>query len=173
MVTDVDWPNGWEGGHLTGHDEVRAYWTRQWAEIDSSAEPLAITKRRDGHVQVRVHLVGRNPAGDVLFDEEALHVYAFRDELVERMAIEHPESHQSRAPGALCQRGGHRADAAGLIDAGESAAGRRFWALYSPVPDGGLVAARVARYARHVVARREDVHDLPGRRSCGRRVGVD
>jgi hypothetical protein len=91
MVADVDWPNAWEGGRVVGHDEVRAYWTRQWTEIDSSAEPLAITARRDGRVDVRVHLVGRSPAGDVLFDEEAVHVYLFRGELVERMTIEPPD----------------------------------------------------------------------------------
>jgi hypothetical protein len=31
---DVQWPNGWEGGYVNGHEEVRAYWTRQWQEID-------------------------------------------------------------------------------------------------------------------------------------------
>ncbi len=35
LASDVDWPNGWEGGYVKGHDEVRDYWTRQWAEIDS------------------------------------------------------------------------------------------------------------------------------------------
>jgi hypothetical protein len=35
-----------------------------------------------------VHLLGRSPAGEVLFDDEALHVYTFRGDLVERMAIE-------------------------------------------------------------------------------------
>ncbi len=32
MAPDVRWPNGWEGGYVNGHDEVRTYWTRQWAE---------------------------------------------------------------------------------------------------------------------------------------------
>ena len=36
MSADVDWPNGMEGGHVRGHDEVRAYWTRQWAVLDLS-----------------------------------------------------------------------------------------------------------------------------------------
>ena len=88
MVADVDWPNGWEGGYVKGHDEVRAYWTRQWAEVDSSAEPLAISTRPDGRVAVRVHLVGRDPQGDLLFDREATHVYTFRDGLVTHMSIE-------------------------------------------------------------------------------------
>ena len=88
MTADVDWPNGWEGGYVKGHDEVRAYWTRQWAEVDSSAEPLAITTRPDGRVEVRVRLLGRTPQGEVLFDREASHVYTFRGDLVAHMSIE-------------------------------------------------------------------------------------
>ena len=30
LTSDVEWPNGWEGGYVHGHDEVRDYWTRQW-----------------------------------------------------------------------------------------------------------------------------------------------
>jgi len=29
MHPDVHWPNGWEGGYVTGHKQVREYWTRQ------------------------------------------------------------------------------------------------------------------------------------------------
>lgn len=28
MDTAVHWPNGWEGGFVHGHQEVRDYWTR-------------------------------------------------------------------------------------------------------------------------------------------------
>lgn len=34
MTSDVDWPNGWEGGRIVGHDDVRDYWERQWAAVD-------------------------------------------------------------------------------------------------------------------------------------------
>jgi hypothetical protein len=88
MTSDVDWPNGWEGGRVVGHDQVRDYWERQWAEIDSTAEPAAVSERPDGEVEVRVHQVGRDLAGSVLFDEEVRHVYAFRGDLVQRMTIE-------------------------------------------------------------------------------------
>jgi hypothetical protein len=37
---------------------------------------------------VRVHLVGRDPAGGIVFDHDARHVYTFRDDLVQRMTIE-------------------------------------------------------------------------------------
>ena len=88
MTADVDWANGWEGGRVVGRDAVRGYWQRQWAEIDSTAEPTAVTERPDGTTEVAVHLVARDSEGAVVFDEHALHVYAFDGDLVERMTIE-------------------------------------------------------------------------------------
>jgi hypothetical protein len=88
MTDDVDWPNGWEGGYVAGHDEVRDYWNRQWAQVDSRAEPIAFSQRPDGDVEVSVHQTGRDSEGRVLFDEQVRHVYAFRGDLVERMTIE-------------------------------------------------------------------------------------
>ena len=47
MHEDVDWPNGWEGGRITGRDAVRDYWTRQWESIHSHVEPQAFTESGD------------------------------------------------------------------------------------------------------------------------------
>lgn len=88
MTPDVDWANGWEGGRVTGREAVRDYWQRQWAAIDTSAEPTAVTEREDGTVEVAVHLVARDSAGEVLHEAEGVHVYEFRGDLVERMTIE-------------------------------------------------------------------------------------
>ena len=88
MTPDVDWANGWEGGRVAGRDAVRDYWQRQWAEIDSTAEPTAVTERPDGTVEVAVHLVARDKAGRVLNDGEGRQVYEFRGDLIERMTIE-------------------------------------------------------------------------------------
>lgn len=88
MTPDVDWANGWEGGRVVGRDAVRDYWQRQWAAIDSTAEPTAVSERPDGTTEVAVHLVGRDGAGQVLFDEHGLHVYEFEGALVRRMTIE-------------------------------------------------------------------------------------
>jgi ketosteroid isomerase-like protein len=88
MTEDVDWANGWEGGRVVGRDAVREYWQRQWAAIDSTAEPTAVTERPDGTTEVAVHLVGRDGSGEVLFDEHGLHVYEFEGQLVRRMTIE-------------------------------------------------------------------------------------
>ena len=35
MAPDVAWPRAFKGGFVRGHEEVRAYWTEQWAEIDT------------------------------------------------------------------------------------------------------------------------------------------
>lgn len=34
MSENVDWPKASEGGRVIGKEEIRAYWTRQWAEFD-------------------------------------------------------------------------------------------------------------------------------------------
>jgi ketosteroid isomerase-like protein len=88
MTPDVDWANGWEGGHVLGRDAVRDYWQRQWAAIDSTAEPTAMTARRDGTVEVAVHVVARDHDGNVVGDAHGRHVYDFRGDLVQRMTIE-------------------------------------------------------------------------------------
>ena len=88
MTPDVDWANGWEGGRVVGRDAVRDYWQRQWAEIDSTAAPTAISERPDGTIEVAVHLVACDKAGKLLSDAEGVHVYEFRGDLVERMTIE-------------------------------------------------------------------------------------
>ena len=88
MHDDVDWPNAWEGGRVRGRDAVRAYWTRQFAEIDPRVTPTAFADaaRRPGR--------GRRPPGrprrrgDLLSEGDVVHVYAFRDGLVERMDVE-------------------------------------------------------------------------------------
>jgi limonene-1,2-epoxide hydrolase len=88
MAPGVRWPNGWEGGYVNGRDEVREYWRRQWAEIDSSVEPVAIDEEPGGLVAVRVHQVVRDLKGEVLVDKEVTHVYRVEDGLIAEMRIE-------------------------------------------------------------------------------------
>jgi hypothetical protein len=75
MTQDVSWPKASEGGKVVGKEEVRAYWTRQWAEFDPHVEPLAITEGDGGKVRVRVHQLVKSIQGDVLSDSEVLHVF--------------------------------------------------------------------------------------------------
>jgi ketosteroid isomerase-like protein len=59
MHPDVDWPNGWEGGRVIGHQAVREYWTRQWAAIDPRVEPVGFETDEDGRTVVKVYRRGR------------------------------------------------------------------------------------------------------------------
>ena len=87
MHPDVDWPNGMEGGRELGRDAVRAYWTRQFAIIDSRVEPVGFTEAADGRIAVDVHQTVRDLDGNVLSDGRVTHVYTLRDGLVARMDI--------------------------------------------------------------------------------------
>jgi nuclear transport factor 2 (NTF2) superfamily protein len=87
LASDVRWPNGWEGGVLRGHQEVRDYWTRQWAAIDPTVVPVAFDTESDGRVAVTVHQVVRDKDGTTLVDETVNHVYRFVDGLVSNMEI--------------------------------------------------------------------------------------
>ena len=87
MAPDVVWPNGWEGGVVRGREEVRAYWTRQWAEIDPTVEPVDFRREQDGRVAVTVRQVVRDLAGTVIAEGHVRHVYRFADGLVQDMEI--------------------------------------------------------------------------------------
>jgi nuclear transport factor 2 (NTF2) superfamily protein len=63
MHRDVHWPNGWEGGYVDGHDEVRDYWTRQWREIDPHVESISFKEREDGRIEVEVHQLVKDLQG--------------------------------------------------------------------------------------------------------------
>ena len=87
LASDVDWPNGWEGGYLRGREEVRSYWTRQWAEIDGTVVPRAFSTEPDGRVDVTVHQVVRDLDGKLLSDSTVHHVYRLRADRVVHMEI--------------------------------------------------------------------------------------
>lgn len=88
MQPDVDWPNGWEGGYVHGHEGVRDYWTRQWAVLDPHVEPVAIRREADDRMAVEVHQVVHDREGKLLVDTMVRHLYTLRDGLIERMEIE-------------------------------------------------------------------------------------
>jgi ketosteroid isomerase-like protein len=88
MTEDVSWPKASEGGRVVGKEEIRAYWTRQWAVFDGHVEPLAIAERDGGEVRVRVHQVVKSLQGDVLSDSEVLHVFTVNAGLIAAMNLE-------------------------------------------------------------------------------------
>ena len=87
MRSDVDWPNGMEGGRVHGLDEVRAYWTRQWSQLNPRVDPVAIRDEQDGSTVVDVHQVVRDLEGNLLVDHMVQHVYSIQDGLIVRMDI--------------------------------------------------------------------------------------
>lgn len=87
MTEDVSWPKASEGGRVIGKEEIRAYWTRQWAEFDPHVEPLAITEEDGGKIRVRVRQLVRSLQGEVLSDSEVLHVFTINDGLIAAMNL--------------------------------------------------------------------------------------
>ena len=85
---EVQWPKAFEGGYVTGHDEIREYWTRQWTEINPTVEPIGFRDRADGTLEVAVHQTVKDLQDDVLFDGTVKHVYTLEDGLLRRMDIE-------------------------------------------------------------------------------------
>ena len=89
MHPEVEWPNAWEGGRVTGREAVRAYWVRQFDSIRSTVEPERFERRPDGSIVVTVHQLVRDAASDdLLSDTRVLHRYWFEDGLVVRMDVE-------------------------------------------------------------------------------------
>ena len=84
---DVRWPNGWEGGTITGRDAVRAYWTRQWQAIDPTVVPEAVHAQPDGRVRVTVRQHIKDREGRTLAEGLVAHLYTMRDDLVTEMDI--------------------------------------------------------------------------------------
>ena len=72
----------------TGHDEIRAYWLRQWQEIDPKVVPISFQMKPGGEISVGVHQVIKDLNGQVLSDSQIIHTYTFEEGKVRRMVIE-------------------------------------------------------------------------------------
>jgi ketosteroid isomerase-like protein len=87
MTPDVHWPRAFKGGFVRGPEEIRAYWTEQWSEIDGQVEPVAFHLKDDGQVLVEVHQVVHDLAGAVLADEHVSHRFTIKNGLIQSMEI--------------------------------------------------------------------------------------
>ena len=87
MHPHVDWPNAWEGGRVVGHNGVREYWTRQWAALDPTVEPVGYATDAQGRTIVTVHAVVRDREGRVVSDGMVEHAYTIEDGLVRSMEV--------------------------------------------------------------------------------------
>jgi SnoaL-like domain len=87
MDANVLWANGMEGGHVNGHEEVRRYWTRQWALIDPHVEPMSFATGPDGEIVVEVRQTVRDLEGRLLSDKVVGHVFKIEGGLIKRFDI--------------------------------------------------------------------------------------
>ncbi len=87
LAPGVDWANGMTGGRVHGRDAVRAYWQKQWQEIDPRVEPMRIQTVPDGKTHVRVDQLVRSLDGKILTNNQVEHVYEFEGPFIARMTI--------------------------------------------------------------------------------------
>jgi hypothetical protein len=106
MSENVSWPKASEGGRAVGREEVRDYWTRQWAEFDPRVDVFEVVEREAGKTDVKVHQLVKNLKGDILSDTELWHVYTIANGLIERMDIKEGEGN-SEAPSAAFSESSH------------------------------------------------------------------
>ena len=85
MTADVAWPKAFKGGFVRGPEEVRAYWTEQWSEINPHVEPVVFYPEDAGRILVNVHQVVRDLAGAVLADEHVGHRFTLAHGLIQAM----------------------------------------------------------------------------------------
>ena len=88
MQPNVQWSKAWEGGYISGHEEIKKYWTRQWTEINPHVEPIGFSERPNGSLEVNVHQHVKELNGTLLFDGNVKHIYSFKDGLIMKMDIE-------------------------------------------------------------------------------------
>lgn len=99
LADDVAWANAMEGGHVHGHAGVRDYWTRQWAIVSPTVEPVGFNRTADGEVVAEVRQTIRDLDGNVpegqthgLKDKTVEHVFRLRDGKVVRFDVRDTDS---------------------------------------------------------------------------------
>jgi hypothetical protein len=88
MHPEVQWPKAFEGGYVSGHEQIREYWTRQWSEINPVVQPVAFAVRPDGSLAITVHQKVKDLQDQLIFDGQVKHIYTLQDGLLRRMDIE-------------------------------------------------------------------------------------
>lgn len=87
MHPNVQWTKAWEGDYANGYDEVRAYWQRQWQEINPLVTPVGFRERPNGTLEVQVDQLVKDLDGNVLFDGRVVHVYVISEGLMVKMDV--------------------------------------------------------------------------------------
>ncbi|OXE99987.1 SnoaL-like protein [Flavobacterium araucananum] len=92
MQPDVQWSKAWEGGYISGHKEIKEYWTRQWTEINPKVEPVGFNERENGSLEVSVYQNVKDLQDNIVFDGIVKHIYSFENGLIKTMDIELAEN---------------------------------------------------------------------------------
>lgn len=88
MHPEVDWPNAWEGGRVSGRAAVGDYWRRQFEQILGTVEPEGFDRDPDGSITVTVHQVVRDAkTNELQSDTYVLHRYRLENGLIVRMDV--------------------------------------------------------------------------------------
>ncbi len=75
------------GGPTRGRDDVRAYWQKQWREIDPTIEPMRINITADGTARVLVDQLIRSLKGEVLQNRRVEHIVEFEGPFISRLTV--------------------------------------------------------------------------------------
>ncbi len=91
----IEWPaqqsysgRGGLYGYISGHHEIKEYWTRQWKEINPNVEPVGFAERQNGSLEVEVHQKVKYLQDNLILDGTVKHIYTFEDGLIKTMDIE-------------------------------------------------------------------------------------
>jgi ketosteroid isomerase-like protein len=87
MAPDVAWPKAFKGGFAHGHQEVRAYWTEQWSEINPRVVPTSFHPEAGGRILVHVHQLVCDMAGAVVADGHVGHRFTIESGLIRSMEV--------------------------------------------------------------------------------------
>lgn len=86
MTPDVAWPKAFKGDFVHGPEEVRAYWTEQWSEINPHVEPVAFYPEA-GCILMNVHQIVRDLTEVVLANEHVGHRFTIEQGLIQAMEV--------------------------------------------------------------------------------------
>lgn len=85
LAPGVEWPDVVGGARVSGRDAVRAYWQKQWQEIDPTVEPVRIDIAADGTARVLVDLLVRTLAGEVVQNRRVEQIFTFEGTFISHM----------------------------------------------------------------------------------------
>lgn len=95
MSPTVSWPMAFKGGFVRGREQVRAYWTQQWSEIDPRVEPVSFHRESAGVIWVRVRQIVKDLAGATLADDFVGHRFTFESGVIQGMEVGPPPAPRS------------------------------------------------------------------------------